>query len=387
VNLGRRLGRVLVAGLLGLAVFATLGEILARSFDLVDRLNAFPRGLYLATDDESLPYLLRPGMDEVARGVRIVTNEHGMRGPSFSASPAPGVHRVLVVGDSVAFGFRLDLDDTFPRLLESELERRTREPWEVLNAGVEGYNSENQLALLERKGLGFAPETVVVAFNLNDYDYGPVMGPMGVLTLDRSQRVSSWSLANLSEFYLLLRWIGALVWQRTFGPAPPPLPPPDPSSPFDPFDRYVSMLRKRYYAEPTDERWPTMVASLRGMGAAARARGARLLVAILPDGDQIGVAEPDLTPQRKLEEVCASAGLECLDLRPALSAASGRGPLFMDIMHPNAEGHRVIADALADALVGERVSAAAAGAEPPSQEDAGSARGSGTRRNTVTPTR
>jgi hypothetical protein len=91
----------------------------------------------------------------------------------------------------------------------------------VLNAGVEGYNSENELALLERSGLALAPETVVVAFNLNDFDYGPVMGPMGILTLERDKRVSSWSLSNLSEFYLLLKWLAALGWQRAFGPAPP----------------------------------------------------------------------------------------------------------------------------------------------------------------------
>jgi lysophospholipase L1-like esterase len=352
VTPGRRLGRILVVGLLGLAVFVTLGEILARSFDLVDRLNAFPRGLFIATDDEALPYVLRPDMDVVARGVRVATNEHGMRGPSFAEKPAPGVRRVLVLGDSVAFGFRLELDDTFPRLLESELAERTGERFEVLNAGVEGYNSENELALLERKGLDLAPETVVVAFNLNDFDYGPVMGPMGVLTLERDKRVSSWSLANLSEFYLLLKWLSALAWQRAFGPEPPPPPPGDESSPFDPFDRYVSILRKRYYAKPEDDRWPKMVESLRGMRDATRARGVRLLVAILPDGDQIGVPEPDLTPQRKLHEICESQGLECVDLRPAFEGAQASGPLFMDIMHPNAEGHRLIADALADALVG-----------------------------------
>jgi len=351
VTFGRRLGRVLVVGLLGLLVFATLGEIVARGLDLVDRLNAFPRGLFVATDDEKLPYLLRPGMDVFARGVHVATNEHGMRGPPVSEKPPPGVHRVLVLGDSVAFGFRLELEDAFPRLLERELDRRTGERFEVLNAGVEGYNSENELALLERSGLALAPETVVVAFNLNDFDYGPVMGPMGVLTLERDKRVSSWSLSNLSEFYLLLKWLTALGWQRAFGPAPPPPPPGDPSSPFDPFDRYISKLRKQYYAKPNDGRWPTMVESLRGMAEVTRAKGVRLLVAILPDGDQIGVPDPDLTPQQKLLAVCQDLGLECLDLRPTFAAAAGQGPLFMDIMHPNAAGHRLVADALATALL------------------------------------
>lgn len=345
------LGRLLAAALLGLLLFWGMGEIVARSFDLVDRLNGFPRGLYVATDDERLPYLLRPNTDEIARGVRVSTNQHGMRGPAFAAAPAPGVHRVLVLGDSVAFGFRLEHEDTFAVRLEAALEKRTGAAFEVLNAGVEGYNTENQLALLDRSGIELDPETVVVVFNLNDYDVGPVMGPMGVLTLDRSQRVSSWSLANLSEFYLLLRWLAALGWNTAFGAPAPATPPADPASPFDPLDRYVSALRKQFYQKPDQPRWTVLVESLRGMADRARAHGFRLLVVIVPDGDQIGVAAPDLNPQRRLLEVCRVAGLDCLDLQPDFAAAKDDGPLFLDIMHPNATGQALMAEAVADELV------------------------------------
>src|SRR5207244_3435887 len=83
------------------------------------------------------------------------------------------------------------------------------------------------------------------------------------------------------------------------------------------------------------DRWQVMVDSLCGLGETARAAGLRLVVAILPDGDQVGVPEPDLLPQQKVLAVCADAGLECLDLYPAFAAAAPDGELFFDIMALN----------------------------------------------------
>ena len=334
--------RLALAGL-ALLVFFGLGEILARSFHLVDRLNGFPRRLYVASDDEHLPYRLRPNLDTIARDVHVVINSRGMRGPEIAAAAAPGTHRVLLLGDSVAFGFRLELDDTAAVLLESDLEKKSGQAYEVVNAGVEGYNTENELALLREAGLALHPEAIVVLFNLNDYDYGPVMGPLGVLTTSREQRVSTWSIANLSEFYLLLRWLAVTATSRFRGsPAPPAGPDGAPAQPasapaasggeaggakvggFDAFDRYVSALRKQYYRAPSDDRWTTLIDSLRGLRDTARTERIRLLIAILPDGDQIGVATPDLTPQQRLAEVCAQEQLDCLDLRPDFDAAYRR---------------------------------------------------------------
>ncbi|MBM4267311.1 MAG: hypothetical protein FJ144_12000 [Deltaproteobacteria bacterium] len=368
-NRGRRaprrrrgpLGRILVLVVLCLAVFLALGEVLTRTFDLVDRLNGFPRRLYAATDDEDLPYLLRPGVDTIARGVHVTINEHGMRGPPLEPAP-PGTARILVLGDSVAFGYRLEWDATLTQRLAAELEQRTGEPHQVLNGGVEGYNTENQLAWLRRFGLPLDPDAIVVALNLNDYDYGPVMGPLGVLTLDRSQRVKADSIGNQSELYLLLRWLALVGPQMLFGDAAPVE---TSKSGFNKFDEYVSVLRKRYYLEPNDERWPAMIESLRGLRDEAKARGIPLLVAILPDGDQVGVPKPDLTPQERLAEVCAQESLDCFDLLPAFRAEAGSGPLFLDIMHPNARGHAIVGRALSEPLARALQETERSGTPPP----------------------
>ena len=63
MNLRHRLGRGLVLVLTALAVFWTLGEIVTRSLDLVDRLNCFPRAQFVATDEPDLGYRLRANVD------------------------------------------------------------------------------------------------------------------------------------------------------------------------------------------------------------------------------------------------------------------------------------------------------------------------------------
>lgn len=359
----RRAGQWAAAIAVGMIVFLGLGELLARTLNLVDRLNHFPRQLYEATDDEELPYVLRPSIDTVARGRRVVVDQNRMRVAPDDAKDARGRsegERVLILGDSVAFGYMLDFEDTLGSKLESRLQARTGRRWEVLNAGVEGYNTQNQLAWLRRHGRGLEPNVIVVVFNLNDYDYGPVMGANGVLTTDRSQRVSTWSLANVSDFYVLLRWLAKIGAQRLSSPggneangdgARETSDPPQGQS-FLKFDRFVSLLRKQYYAKPGDERWPQMVQALQGLREEAAALGAPLLIALLPDGDQVGVSTPDLVPQERLAEICRNEELDCLDLRPAFERQSGDGPLFLDIMHPNARGHEIIANELASRLGG-----------------------------------
>lgn len=345
-----RLARGLLLGCIALAVFVGLGEIVTRSFDLVDRLNGFPRRIYAASDEPDLGYRLRPGIDTRARGVHVATNTRGLRGAEVAETPPAGVRRVLVLGDSVAFGYRLEQADSFPVRLDHELEARDAGWWEVLNAGVEGYNTVNQRAYLSTSLLDLKPEIVVLVFNLNDYDHGPVMGPLGVLTLDQSQRVASTSVANVSEFYLLLRWLITTRGQA-IADASSPQPAPSGGGPaFSQFDRYVSNLRKQYYRAPDDQRWEQMVGALREIARLSRERGIRLVVAIVPDGDQIGVDAPDLTPQQKLAEICAQLALECLDLQPVFASAH-RQPLFLDIMHPNADGQRLMAREVATHLL------------------------------------
>ena len=350
-------------------IFFGLGEILTRALNLVDRANGFPRSLFMPAADPELSYQMRPGVRGRVRGVEVRTNQLGFRGPEITAEPSPGTHRVVILGDSVTFGFRMPEEEIFPSLMARQLaqtragnpseadqasgrpEPKPKPNWEILNFGVEGYNTQAELQVLRTTGLRVDPQTVVLVVNLNDYDATPGVGPRGVLMLNRGETVSPWSPMHVSEFYLLLQWLwrtGGSVW---FG-APAPSPPTDTEPPeFKPLDIYVSALRKEYWRHPTDGRMNEMLISLRELARITDAHGIRLLVVILPDGDQIGPAEPDLGPQKRLAAFCQQENLECLDLHP-IFAASPVPNLFMDIMHPNAAGHQLISAAIVERLTG-----------------------------------
>jgi hypothetical protein len=95
----------------------------------------------------------------------VTLNARGYRGREAGAAPSAGRTRVVVLGDSVAFGHGVADDETFPHLLEA------RDPrLEVFNLGVEGYGPGQELLVLEREGLPVRPDLVILAFCLrNDF--------------------------------------------------------------------------------------------------------------------------------------------------------------------------------------------------------------------------
>ena len=101
-------------------------------------------------------------------GDRIVTyrfNSLHQRGPE----PAEGVSKLLVLGDSVAFGWLLREDDSTPRLIQKAVDRDWGEGRvQVLNAAAGGWGTASYTAYLERFGETIEPLAVLVLANTGD---------------------------------------------------------------------------------------------------------------------------------------------------------------------------------------------------------------------------
>ncbi len=76
----------------------------------------------------------------------------------------PGVTRVLVVGDSVVWGFGLSLEQTITRVAE----RALGAGWEVLNNAQSGYDIEQVAATAAIRGRALAPDLIVYGAYTND---------------------------------------------------------------------------------------------------------------------------------------------------------------------------------------------------------------------------
>lgn len=71
----------------------------------------------------------------------------------------------MLQGDSVAFGFGVDDEETMPAFLQQRLPEYT-----VLNAAVAGYNVEQQSAQYRQKLRALTPKVLVLLFVFNDFE-------------------------------------------------------------------------------------------------------------------------------------------------------------------------------------------------------------------------
>ena len=82
------------------------------------------------------------------------------------AKPA-GTYRIVVLGDSYAEGLQVDIERTFWRLLEKQLQGCAFQPGkqiDVINLGTSGFGTGQELRALQTRGLAYSPDLVLLAF-------------------------------------------------------------------------------------------------------------------------------------------------------------------------------------------------------------------------------
>jgi hypothetical protein len=100
----------------------------------------------------------------VPEGLRAGSGFPGYRSTrSYALEGGENTKRIVAVGDSHTFGWRLRVTDAYPHLLESLCDGT-----EVINMAVPGYGVDQELLLLSEYGLRFSPDVVVVGFYPDD---------------------------------------------------------------------------------------------------------------------------------------------------------------------------------------------------------------------------
>src|SRR5690242_3016135 len=105
--------------------------------------------------------------------VPVRTNGAGFRGPELPGPKAPGVYRIVVLGDSFTWGYGVRERQGYPARLEHRLNRRLAARGdgrrvEVVNLGIPGTGPRDYLWHLEHTGLALAPDLVLVGVFAND---------------------------------------------------------------------------------------------------------------------------------------------------------------------------------------------------------------------------
>ena len=366
----RRGGRWLALALAVLCAVAAAGETLLRSHEGLlpeeAALRLFwreieDRGGLKAVPHDDVAYLMPASVEDEIRAGGLAftyrTDPHGFR----NSSPWPPRADVVILGDSLAFGFGVDDHQSWVSRLGEQLPEL-----EIVNLGILAAAPQQYLLAYETFGARLSPELIVVALYppnalgaVHVFDDWIAAGKPERLDLWRAQRARSGRLAEIKRalmgsylitgLYFGAKEIGSTVRGRTIR--------------FEDGGRVrmapaeIGMAPLAHAGHPRFDRVVEILLELR---AAAAADGAELLVTLFPSKWEaleplLEQPVPDLTEPfaRRFDEL----GVPYLDLTGVLRERAARGErLFLEVdIHPNPEGYRLIAQVMADHLKGQLV--------------------------------
>lgn len=254
-------------------------------------------------------------------------NEHGMRGPARPVQKAPGVFRVLCLGDSITFGEGVRYPDTYPAQLERLLAAATPgRQVEVLDAGVQGYGTKDEAAFYLLRGGQFHPDVVTLGFFLNDAaEFAETICQNEAMTKDAVLSLPA-RVSRVWEIFERRRYAARL--QRD----------------------YFDSIRRSF----NSPRWAECREVLSGMTQVAREDSFRLVVVLFPVLWDLDAAYPFDDLHALIAAACREAGCEFIDLLEVY-----RGHRAEDLwvhptdQHPNEIAHRLAAERIAACLLSQ----------------------------------
>ncbi|MFA6357359.1 MAG: SGNH/GDSL hydrolase family protein [Candidatus Omnitrophota bacterium] len=161
--------------------------------------------------DPKIIFELKPNTETIFTGqhvkippTTIKISSQGIRDGEYSINKPLGVYRVVILGDSVAFGWGVELEQTFGKYLEKMLNEYGAQKYEVINFSVPGYNTVQEVATLESKCLLYRPDLVI--FSICGNDYQPAFNYLYPFAF----------LQHMPDYFYKSRLVGGVIGQLVF---------------------------------------------------------------------------------------------------------------------------------------------------------------------------
>ena len=267
-------------------------------------------------------YGLRPNQRALHVGVPVQTNSLGFREKEYPVERRPGVKRIAVLGDSFTFGVGVPFNEVFSKRLEAALNGT-----EVINFGVPGYNTTNELATLREVAAKFQPDLVIVGYVLNDAELAMPEGAAGAKPKDQPRLVNRVHVA-MKDISMLYRFVtpqlGALAGMFNA--------------------RYAVGQTNNIIRSFADDApgWVESRASLKAIHEESRRLGAPMLVVVFPM--MVDFASYPLgAAHARVRQFCESQGIPVLDLLPSFAGRDASQLIVLLDGHPNARAHEIFA--------------------------------------------
>ena len=317
--------------------------------------------------------------------VFVTNNSRGFRDREHAVKKPPGTLRIAVLGDSFAEALQVPLAETFWSVVERELAtcpQRQGRTVEVLNFGVSGYGTTQQLQVLRHEGWQYEPDIVLLAFlpandvQENSRELGASLGrPFYTLENGRLVLDETFRQAPMKPVTRTRRWL--VGHSRVLGVAYRALAKLRSPRPTAPPESGEAGLTNFAFAPPRDPAWQRAWAVTEGviglMHDEVRSRRAEFLVVELNTGIQvhpdpeviaafarrIGANDVD-EPGRRLSRLARERGLSFFSLTEPMRALAQRDKIFFHgfpatspgVGHWNERGHGVAGKLIAAELCG-----------------------------------
>lgn len=284
--------------------------------------------------------------------VRIQTNSLGYRNREIPLKD-PLRERVLVLGDSITLADYVPEERTWVRQVET-LSRKDPRPFETINAGVWAIGLANELAILNETGLSTRPDTVLLAFYLNDVEPSPgitILRPPdylqhSVLAQQIFYRLSFLKPQIKEEEYSILPHEQMQRWRAETEKKFPPGPTSanirnNPAA----FNKTISELFFDWGSSWSDSAWRYMEPMLAEINRQSRLHNFSFRIVIFPVENQVSADYLYDYPQQKMKAAAARLGVPVLDLLPLFRGAwqEKKGRLFYDWCHHTPYGQDLVA--------------------------------------------
>jgi hypothetical protein len=290
--------------------------------------------------DPLIPFKLAPFSTRVkaphpgARPVEYRHNSLGFRDVEHARQKAPGIFRVVAVGDSFTYGVGVDFAHSYLARLEAMLNADGRSPTEIIKLGLPRYFPAAERLVLDHYGWVYAPDLVLVAVQWNDVidtSLGldaVVVDSSGFLVSRQARR-----LGRVGLWLFLHSHVMRMLLHRGLEA--------DPSIPPEQIWRDDGVYERAWRAMETD---------LDAMHESAPRNGARFAVLNIPSMNLWN--QSNVYTDARLARWAQSRGVVYISTLERLRAASGQGELYWPIDgHCTTAGYDVIAKTVYDALV------------------------------------
>jgi lysophospholipase L1-like esterase len=267
----------------------------------------------------TLFWRLMPNLLEMNFGpAKVFTDSHGFRSPEIDIQKPADEYRVMVLGDSSAFGFFIKNNETFgAKLTEALRQKYPQKHVKLINAAISGYTTYQGATFMKEYGWKYSPDLIIIAFNddpqlewKTDLERVP---PAFILPVFR--------LLYSSNIYLTLKK-EMINMQVKKNPA--------------------FALRPDFKNEKSRVTPEQVRQNVSYITETAKKSGAKVIIVSMPLQSAGELIEKYRIVE---EEVADQNNFPFLDLLYAWQDLP-QNEVFFDVMHPTAKGHKMIADEL-----------------------------------------